>query len=95
MAREYEMINIANKKDIFTMAYVFTPEEATEMAKAGVDCLVPHAGGTKCEMTGFQTVPHEAGIKVVQDMISAAKANKPECSMGSCPWRSFCKTLRY
>ena len=78
MSREYELIRLANEKDIFTMAYVFIPEEASEMAKAGVDCLVPHAGGTAGGMVGFETVDHEKGAKVIQDMIDAAKEVNPD-----------------
>lgn len=40
--REVEMIRMANKKGVFTMAYVFSPEEAKQMVEADVDCLVAH-----------------------------------------------------
>ena len=78
IGREIELVEIANKKDIFTMAYVFCPEEAEGIAKAGVDCLVPHAGGTAGGMAGFRTVTHKEGAKVIQDMISVAKEVKPD-----------------
>lgn len=76
-AREVEMIKLAADMDIFTMAYVFTPQEAQEMAEAGLDCLVPHAGGTSGGMQGFATVGFEEGAKVVQDMIDSAKKINP------------------
>ncbi len=72
-SREVELINIANSRDIFTMAYVFTPEEALQMAEVGIDCIVPHAGGTAGGLQGFATIDYKEGAKVVQEMIMAAK----------------------
>jgi predicted TIM-barrel enzyme len=34
--KEYEMVALARKMDLFSIVYVATPEEAVEMAKAGV-----------------------------------------------------------
>lgn len=44
--REVEMIREAASQGMFTMAYVFTPEEATWMAEAGADVVVAHMGLT-------------------------------------------------
>jgi predicted TIM-barrel enzyme len=44
--KEIEMIRLAHEMDLFTSPYVFTPEEATAMAKAGADQLVAHVGLT-------------------------------------------------
>ena len=44
--KEVEMIRLAHDLDLLTTPYVFTPEDAKEMAKAGADILVPHAGLT-------------------------------------------------
>lgn len=44
--KEVEMIREANKLDLLTTPYVFTPDEAREMVKAGADIIVPHAGLT-------------------------------------------------
>lgn len=44
--KEVEMIRLANELDLLTTPYVFTPDEARAMAKAGADILVPHAGLT-------------------------------------------------
>jgi predicted TIM-barrel enzyme len=44
--KEVEMVRLAAKKDIFTIVYVFTEEEAQSMAQAGADCIVAHVGLT-------------------------------------------------
>lgn len=44
--REVDMIAEAHRQDVFTMAYVFTPDEARAMTEAGVDVVVAHAGLT-------------------------------------------------
>jgi predicted TIM-barrel enzyme len=60
--REIDMIALAREKDIFSMAYVATPEDALAMAQAGADCIVPHVGATRGGLAG-----HEGG----QDMKQA------------------------
>jgi predicted TIM-barrel enzyme len=44
--KEVETIRLAHELDLFTSPYVFTPEEAEAMAKAGADQLVAHVGLT-------------------------------------------------
>ena len=44
--KEVEMIAAASELDLLTCPYVFTPEEAEQMAKAGADVLIPHMGLT-------------------------------------------------
>ena len=53
--REVEMIGIAHQLDLLTTPYVFTPEEAVEMAHAGADVLVAHMGLTAKGLIGAQT----------------------------------------
>jgi len=43
---EVEMIAEAHKLDLLTTPYVFNPDEATAMAKAGADIIVAHMGVT-------------------------------------------------
>lgn len=45
-AQEVDMIAEANKLDLLTTPYVFSPEDAAAMAKAGADILVCHMGLT-------------------------------------------------
>ncbi len=44
--KEFEMIAIAHKMDLFTIVYVSAPEEAKAMAEAGADVIIAHAGTT-------------------------------------------------
>ena len=44
--REVDMIAEAHRQDQFTLSYCFTPDEAAEMALAGVDVVVAHMGLT-------------------------------------------------
>lgn len=68
-SREIEMIRRARDMDIFTMAYVFYPQDARAMAEGGVDCMVPHAGGTTGGLVGFKSSPLEDAVIIVQKMI--------------------------
>ena len=77
-SREVEMIKIARKMDIFTMAYVFYPSDAAAMVRAGVDCLVPHAGGTAGGVAGYDAVPHKDAAARIQRMIKAAERVKTD-----------------
>jgi len=72
-SREIEMIRLARKMDIFTMAYVFYPRDARAMSKAGVDCLVPHVGGTAGGVAGYDALPHREAAMRIQKMIESAK----------------------
>lgn len=44
--REVEMIAAAHALDLFTVVYVFTPEEAVAMVDAGADAVIAHMGLT-------------------------------------------------
>ncbi|MBN8943028.1 MAG: phosphoenolpyruvate hydrolase family protein [Rhizobiales bacterium] len=44
--REVEMVRRARTDDLFTMAYVYTPDDAGRMVDAGVDVVVGHCGLT-------------------------------------------------
>src|SRR6185503_17284325 len=52
-AREIEMIRMASKIDLLTVALVFTAAEARAMAEAGADAVVIHPG------LGGKTTPFE------------------------------------
>jgi predicted TIM-barrel enzyme len=79
-SREVDMIRAARTMDVFTMAYVFFPEDARAMAKAGVDCMVPHAGGTSGGLVGFDSiaVPLEDAAAGVQEIIEATRSVDPD-----------------
>jgi predicted TIM-barrel enzyme len=50
--KEVEAIRIASELDMFCSPYVFDPDQATEMAKAGADQLVAHVGLTTAGSIG-------------------------------------------
>ena len=55
--KEVEMIAMAHELDLLTCPYVFTPEEAEQMAKAGADVLIPHMGLTTKGTIGAKSAP--------------------------------------
>ena len=78
-ALEVDMIAAARDLDLLTCPYVFTPEEATAMAKAGADILIPHMGLTTKGAIGAKTaVTLEVAVKRVQELADAAKAVNPD-----------------
>lgn len=44
--KEVETIALARKMDLFTIVYVSTPQEASDMAAAGADVVIAHVGTT-------------------------------------------------
>lgn len=44
--KEVEVMALGREMDLFTATYVFNPEEARKMARAGVDCILAHMGLT-------------------------------------------------
>ena len=79
-SREIELIRVARNMGVFTMAYVFFPQDARAMAEAGVDCMVPHAGGTAGGLVGFDAIasPLKDTAASVQKMIEATKEANPD-----------------
>jgi predicted TIM-barrel enzyme len=52
---EVDMIRKAREKDMLTTPYVFSADDAAEMAKAGADIIVPHMGLTTGGSIGAET----------------------------------------
>ncbi len=76
---EVEMIRQAHELDLLTCPYVFTPEQAVQMAQAGADVLVPHMGLTTKGAIGAATaLTLEESARRVQAMRDAAVAVNPE-----------------
>lgn len=73
--KEFEMIGLARRMDLFSIVYVGTPEEAVEMAKSGADAIIAHVGTTVGGSIGVTNavVSWEETIKRTQDIIDAAK----------------------
>lgn len=76
---EVEMIAHAHELDMLTCPYVFSPEDAVKMTKAGADVLVPHMGLTTKGSIGASTaLTLEDSAKKVQEMHDAAKEINPD-----------------
>jgi predicted TIM-barrel enzyme len=54
-SQEIDMIALAHAKDMLTTPYVFNPDEAAAMAKAGADIIVCHLGLTTGGSIGAST----------------------------------------
>ena len=52
---EVEMIRLAHEKDLLTTPYVFEPQQAEAMARAGADIIVAHMGLTTGGAIGAET----------------------------------------
>jgi predicted TIM-barrel enzyme len=76
---EVELVREARRLDMLTCPYVFTPEEASAMAEAGADVLVPHMGLTTKGSIGAETaLTLEESARRVQAMRDAAVAVNPD-----------------
>lgn len=76
---EVDMIAAAHERDLLTTPYVFDAEQATAMAQAGADVLVPHMGLTTSGTIGAQTaLTLEESAGRVQEMHDAAKKVNPD-----------------
>ena len=66
--KEVEMIRQAHEMDLFTSPYVFNPDEARAMVKAGSDLIVCHVGLTTAGTIGASVAMtlHEAVAKVME-----------------------------
>lgn len=72
--REVELVSLARGRDMFTMAYVASPDDAADMAEAGADCIVPHVGATRGGLVGHETeVDIQDAIGAINAMIAAAR----------------------
>jgi len=75
---EVDMIRLAHERDLLTAPYVFNDDEATDMAKAGADVLVPHMGLTTGGAIGAESATTlDESVRLVQGMHDAAKRVNP------------------
>jgi predicted TIM-barrel enzyme len=71
---EVDLIRIAHEMGLLTTPYCFNPDEATAMAAAGADILIPHMGLTTKGSIGATTATTlEDSARRVQAMHDAAK----------------------
>lgn len=73
--KEFEMVALARRMDLFSIVYVATPEEAVAMAKAGADAIIAHVGTTVGGSIGVKraVVSWEFTIRRTQEIINAAR----------------------
>ncbi len=77
--KEVEMVKLARDMNLLTCPYVFTPDEAVAMARAGADVLIPHMGlTTKGSIGAKSAITLEESAKRVQELADAAKGVNPD-----------------
>jgi predicted TIM-barrel enzyme len=89
--REVELVKICNDLDIFTMWYACSPEHAKDVAAAGTDAVVPHAGWTVGGQVGAPPIKRypktwitpisnlDEACRHVQEITDAARSVNPKC----------------
>jgi predicted TIM-barrel enzyme len=77
---EVELINHAHALHLLTTPYVFNPEEARLMARAGADILVAHMGLTVSGTIGAQTAKtRDDAVREVRVIAEAGKSERGDC----------------
>src|ERR1700740_2292365 len=73
--KEFEMVALARKMDLFSIVYVATPEEAQAMAEAGADAIIAHVGTTIGGSIGVKkaVVSMDSTVRRCQSIIDGAK----------------------
>lgn len=69
---EVEMIAAAHARDMLTTPYVFNPEEAAQMTRAGADVIVAHMGLTTGGSIGADTALSLEACPALIDQIAAS-----------------------
>ena len=73
--KEFEMVALARKMDLFSIVYVASPEESKAMAEAGADAIIAHVGTTIGGSIGVTkaTITLAESAKRVQAIIDAGR----------------------
>jgi predicted TIM-barrel enzyme len=78
-AREIDMIRMAHELDLLTTPYVFNPDDAVAMTKAGADILVAHMGLTTAGTIGAKTaLTLEKCVPLINAIVKAAKGARKD-----------------
>jgi predicted TIM-barrel enzyme len=68
------MIRLAHEMDLLTTPYVFSPEDAVAMTRAGADILVAHMGLTTAGSIGAKTAKTlDQSVALIDQITDAAK----------------------
>lgn len=73
--KEFEMVALAHKMDLFTIVYVATPDEAKAMAEAGADAIIAHVGTTIGGSIGVKAaaISLDDAVKRVQAIVEGGR----------------------
>jgi predicted TIM-barrel enzyme len=73
--KEFEMVALARKMDLFSIVYVATPDEAKAMAEAGADAIIAHVGTTVGGSIGVKgaVCTIDDAVKRTQKIIDGAR----------------------
>jgi predicted TIM-barrel enzyme len=73
--KEFEMVALARKMDLFTIVYVAAPDEAKAMADAGADAIIAHVGTTIGGSIGVKAaaISMDDAVKRVQAIIEGGR----------------------
>jgi len=74
--KEFEMVALARKMDLFTIVYVGSPEEAKAMADSGADAIIAHVGTTVGGSIGVTqaTASMDDAVKRTEAIIAGGKS---------------------
>jgi predicted TIM-barrel enzyme len=76
---EVELIAAAHELELLTTPYVFNPEEARQMTRAGADVIVAHMGLTTGGRIGAKTAMSlEIASELVNKIVAAAKEERED-----------------
>ena len=73
--KEFELVALARKMDLFSIVYVATPVEAKAMAEAGADVIIAHVGTTVGGSIGVKgaAVTMDEAVKRIRRIIDGAR----------------------
>src|SRR5213594_1630811 len=71
--KEFEMVALARKMDLFSIVYVSSPQESKAMAEAGADAIIAHVGTTVGGTIGVKgaVITLDESVRRVQAVIAA------------------------
>ena len=74
--KEFEMVRLARKMDLFSVVYVASPDESKAMAEAGADAIIAHVGTTVGGSIGIKdaAVTLDEACRRTQAIIDAGRA---------------------
>lgn len=76
---EIDMIRQAHELDLLTTPYVFSADQAVEMARAGADLIVPHMGVTTGGTIGATTAKSlDTCVRLIDEWAEAARQVRKE-----------------